>query len=106
MVYRFFLCMYVCLMFSTGEKIVLIKYSGKQIEMYFILKITFQHELYIRAFNILNGFAPIVTLEDEQSYSRRLSQLLDDHKVFACLLLYLNFCLFIAFVVHILYMQF
>ena len=24
----FFLCMYVCLVFSTGEKIVLIKYSG------------------------------------------------------------------------------
>ncbi|XP_068226584.1 branched-chain alpha-ketoacid dehydrogenase kinase-like [Palaemon carinicauda] len=38
------------------------------------------HELYIRAFNILNGYAPIVTLEDEQSYSRRLYQLLDDHK--------------------------
>ena len=25
----FFLCMYVCLVFSMGEKIVLIKYSGK-----------------------------------------------------------------------------
>ena len=25
----FFLCMYVCLVFSTGEKIVVIKYSGK-----------------------------------------------------------------------------
>ncbi|KAK7081130.1 hypothetical protein SK128_027956 [Halocaridina rubra] len=38
------------------------------------------HELYIRAFNILNGFPPILTSEDEQAYSRRLSQLLDDHK--------------------------
>lgn len=38
------------------------------------------HELYIRAFNILNGYAPIVTLEDEQMYSRRLAQLMDDHK--------------------------
>ena len=28
-------------MFSTGEKIVLFKYSGKYIEIYFNLKITF-----------------------------------------------------------------
>ena len=36
----FLVVFYVCLVFSTGEKIVLIKYSGKYIEIYFNLKIT------------------------------------------------------------------
>ncbi|XP_042878661.1 3-methyl-2-oxobutanoate dehydrogenase [lipoamide] kinase, mitochondrial-like [Penaeus japonicus] len=38
------------------------------------------HELYIRAFNILNSYAPIITKEDEVNFSRRLNQLLEDHK--------------------------
>ena len=37
----FLVFFYVCLVFSTVEKIVLIKYSGKYIEIYFNLKITF-----------------------------------------------------------------
>ncbi|KAG7177043.1 [3-methyl-2-oxobutanoate dehydrogenase [lipoamide]] kinase-like, partial [Homarus americanus] len=38
------------------------------------------HELYIRAFNILNNFAPITSRDDEINYSRKLGELLDDHK--------------------------
>ena len=38
------------------------------------------HELYIRAFHILNDFPEIQTYEDEEKYSRLLRQLLDDHK--------------------------
>ncbi|KAK8745703.1 hypothetical protein OTU49_000332 [Cherax quadricarinatus] len=38
------------------------------------------HELYIRAFNILNNFAPITSRQDEINYSRKLGELLDDHK--------------------------
>ena len=37
----FLVFFYVCLVFSTGEKIVLFKYSGTYIEIYFNLKITF-----------------------------------------------------------------
>nr|CAG4634843.1 EOG090X07QN [Alona affinis] len=37
------------------------------------------HELYIRAFNILNNHPPIRTHEDEEAYSRLLRNLLDDH---------------------------
>lgn len=42
---------------------------------------TFQHELYIRAFNILNSYEPIKTREDEINYSRKLKELLEDHQV-------------------------
>lgn len=38
------------------------------------------HELYIRAFHILNDFPPIETREDEEKYSQVLRQLLEDHK--------------------------
>ncbi|KAA0186990.1 hypothetical protein HAZT_HAZT003033 [Hyalella azteca] len=38
------------------------------------------HELYIRAFNILNSFRPILTDEDEQKYCMKLQELLEDHK--------------------------
>ncbi|RXG68148.1 [3-methyl-2-oxobutanoate dehydrogenase [lipoamide]] kinase, mitochondrial [Armadillidium vulgare] len=38
------------------------------------------HELYIRAFNILNSFELIKTHKDEEKYSQVLRQLLDDHK--------------------------
>ncbi|XP_045620984.1 LOW QUALITY PROTEIN: branched-chain alpha-ketoacid dehydrogenase kinase [Procambarus clarkii] len=38
------------------------------------------HELYIRAFNILNNYAPITSRDDEINYSRKLGELLDDHK--------------------------
>jgi len=37
------------------------------------------HELYIRAFNILNNHPPIRTFEDEEAYSQLLRNLLDDH---------------------------
>lgn len=37
------------------------------------------HELYIRAFNILNKHPPIITSEDEEAYSHLLRDLLDDH---------------------------
>jgi len=37
------------------------------------------HELYIRAFNILNNHPPIRTFEDEEAYSQLLRDLLDDH---------------------------
>jgi len=37
------------------------------------------HELYIRAFNILNNHPPIRTHEDEEAYSQLLRNLLDDH---------------------------
>lgn len=37
------------------------------------------HELYIRAFNILNNHPPIKTHEDEEAYSQLLRNLLDDH---------------------------
>ena len=38
------------------------------------------HELYIRAFHILNDFPEIVTANDEEKYSQLLRELLDDHK--------------------------
>lgn len=38
------------------------------------------HELYLRAFNILNSFEPIKTREDEVNYSRKLKELLEDHQ--------------------------
>eukprot|EP00095_Tigriopus_kingsejongensis_P002600 maker-scaffold632_size121914-snap-gene-0.19 protein:Tk02600 transcript:maker-scaffold632_size121914-snap-gene-0.19-mRNA-1 annotation:"3-methyl-2-oxobutanoate dehydrogenase mitochondrial" len=38
------------------------------------------HELYIRAFHILNDFPEIVTSADEEKYSQLLKELLDDHK--------------------------
>ena len=38
-----------------------------------------QHELYIRAFNILSKHPPIRTYEDEAAYSKVLRNLLDDH---------------------------
>ncbi|KAK3881131.1 hypothetical protein Pcinc_014420 [Petrolisthes cinctipes] len=38
------------------------------------------HELYLRAFNILNNFPAINTKEDEVSYSQKLSELLEDHQ--------------------------
>ncbi|XP_071551412.1 branched-chain alpha-ketoacid dehydrogenase kinase-like isoform X1 [Panulirus ornatus] len=38
------------------------------------------HEMYIRAFNILNNFPPVRTREDEVNFSRKLGELLDDHK--------------------------
>lgn len=38
------------------------------------------HELYIRAFHILNDFPEIVTINDEEKYSQLLRELLDDHK--------------------------
>ena len=38
------------------------------------------HELYIRAFHILNDFPEIATEQDEEKYSSILRQLLDDHK--------------------------
>ncbi|TRY70657.1 hypothetical protein TCAL_02866 [Tigriopus californicus] len=38
------------------------------------------HELYIRAFHILNDFPEIVTSEDEEKYSQVVKDLLDDHK--------------------------
>merc|ERR1719210_2968123 len=38
------------------------------------------HELYIRAFHILNDFPEILTAADEERYSHLLRELLDDHK--------------------------
>ncbi len=38
------------------------------------------HELYIRAFNILNDFPEILTAADEERYSHVLRELLEDHK--------------------------
>lgn len=38
------------------------------------------HELYIRAFNILDSFSPIETEDDDRRYSQKLVELLDDHK--------------------------
>ena len=38
-----------------------------------------QHELYIRAFQILSQHPPIRTYEDEAAYSRLLRNLLEDH---------------------------
>ena len=38
------------------------------------------HELYIRAFNILNDFPEILTKSDEEKYSQVLKELLEDHK--------------------------
>ena len=38
------------------------------------------HELYIRAFHILNDFPEIQTPEDEEKFCTVLKQLLDDHK--------------------------
>ena len=38
------------------------------------------HELYIRAFHILNDFPEILTAADEEKYSQVLRELLDDHK--------------------------
>ena len=46
----FLIFFYVCLVFSTGEKIVLIKYSGKYIEIYFNLKITYFHFINVITF--------------------------------------------------------
>lgn len=51
------------------------------IEPYTLWLLLFQHELYIRAFNILNSFEPIKTREDEVNYSRKLKELLEDHQV-------------------------
>lgn len=42
---------------------------------------SFQHELYLRAFNILNNFPAIKTKEDETLYSQKLTELLEDHQV-------------------------
>jgi len=39
----------------------------------------FQHELYIRAFNILNSHPPIINADDEAAFSRLLKNLLEDH---------------------------
>lgn len=38
------------------------------------------HELYIRAFTILNDFPAILTKTDEEKYSQILQELLEDHK--------------------------
>lgn len=38
------------------------------------------HELYLRAFNILNSYDPIKTREQEVNYSRKLKELLEDHQ--------------------------
>lgn len=38
------------------------------------------HELYIRAFHILNDFPQILTPDDEERYSQVLRELLEDHK--------------------------
>ena len=38
------------------------------------------HELYIRAFQILNDLPEILTSEDEENYSMVLRELLEDHK--------------------------
>jgi len=38
------------------------------------------HELYIRAFNILSQFPPILDAEDEHQFCQLLRSLLDDHK--------------------------
>ena len=38
------------------------------------------HELYIRAFHILNDFPEILTRSDEEKYSMVLRELLEDHK--------------------------
>ncbi|CAL4084609.1 unnamed protein product, partial [Meganyctiphanes norvegica] len=38
------------------------------------------HELYIRAFNILNSLPPIETDDDDRNYCQKLVVLLDDHK--------------------------
>ena len=38
------------------------------------------HELYIRAFHILNDFPEILTKADEEKYTQVLIELLDDHK--------------------------
>merc|ERR1719290_116966 len=38
------------------------------------------HELYIRAFHILNDFPEILTLEDVSKYSSILRALMEDHK--------------------------
>ena len=38
------------------------------------------HELYIRAFHILNDFPEILTSADEEKYSMVLRELLEDHK--------------------------
>ena len=38
------------------------------------------HELYIRAFHILNDFPEILTKADEEKYTMVLRELLDDHK--------------------------
>ena len=38
------------------------------------------HELYIRAFHILNDFPEILTSDDEEKYSMVLRGLLEDHK--------------------------
>ncbi|OQV23417.1 [3-methyl-2-oxobutanoate dehydrogenase [lipoamide]] kinase, mitochondrial [Hypsibius exemplaris] len=38
------------------------------------------HELYIRAFHILNSVPPIETFQQEQQYTRMLSELLDDFR--------------------------
>lgn len=37
------------------------------------------HELYIRAFNILNSHPPIINADDEAAFSRLLKNLLEDH---------------------------
>ena len=36
-----FLCLCVCLWFRRGCSVVLIKYTGKYVKIYFIMKITF-----------------------------------------------------------------
>lgn len=52
----------------------------KKFWMVFFLTFCFnQHELYIRAFNILNNHPAIRTTDDEAAYSRLLRNLLDDH---------------------------
>ena len=38
------------------------------------------HELYIRAFHILNDFPEILTKADEEKYTMVLRELLEDHK--------------------------
>lgn len=47
--------------------------------VYLLSVFTKKHELYIRAFNILNNHPPIRTSDDEAAYSRLLRNLLDDH---------------------------
>jgi len=45
-----------------------------------LLLISFQHEMYIRAFHILHDIPPIQDLKDEAEYSQVLENLLEDFK--------------------------